>query len=196
MATHPPFEDQPTQDASSPSWPIAAVAEAPVEISDRYELIRELGRGGTGIVYKARDRETGVLLAVKVLKAEIAANPAALERFKNELRLARQITHPNVCRIYEFQRVGDTAFITMEAVEGESLRHVLERRGKLPSDEAVRILIAVCEGLEAAHQRGIIHRDLKPENIMVGSDGQVKVMDFGLAHLLRDDTADAGKIAG
>ena len=119
-----PHEDQSTppeacQTLDSPDSARLALAknlDVPHEITTRYEILRPLGRGASGIVYQARDRETGDCVAVKLLRPELAADPAAMARFKNELRLARQITHPNVCRIYEFQRAGSTAFITMEAV--------------------------------------------------------------------------------
>ena len=141
-----------------------------------------------GIVYRARDRETNDIIAIKILKPEIARDPAAIERFKAELRMSRQITHPNVCRIHEFRRVGDTAFITMEAVDGESLRDFLWRRTSIPWNEALPIVFALCDGLEAAHSRNIIHRDLKPENVMINSTaGQIKLMDFGLANIVAED---------
>ena len=109
----------------STATPVPAL---PAQISDRYEILGEVGRGGMGIVYKARDRETGEIVALKVLKPEISADPAVMQRFKNELLLARKITHKNVCRLHEFNRVGDIAYITMEFVEGESLRAFLKKR--------------------------------------------------------------------
>jgi serine/threonine-protein kinase len=183
--TSPPLDDEPTQDTPAPG-----------AVSARYEMISELGRGGMGIVYKARDRETGVMVALKVLRPEITSDPAALERFKNELRLARQITHPNVCRIYEFERAGDSAFITMEVVEGETLRDLLRRRQTLPCDEALQIMWGICDGLEAAHRHGIVHRDLKPANLIVLESGAVKLMDFGLATAVRGDESLTGGIRG
>jgi serine/threonine-protein kinase len=129
---------QDTPDTRAPgSWQSPGFAELPSEITTRYEILRQLGRGASGIVYQAHDRETGECVAVKLLRPELAADPAAMARFKNELRLARQITHPNVCRIYEFQRAGNTAFISMESVEGESLRSLLGRRRKLAWQEAL-----------------------------------------------------------
>src|SRR5689334_8284071 len=112
----------------------------------RYEMLGELGRGGMGIVYKARDRETGEVLAIKILKPEIAANPQILERFKNELLLAHKITHRNVARLYEFHRAGETVYLSMEFVEGESLRALLQR-GKLDLEHAMQIARQLVAGL-------------------------------------------------
>jgi serine/threonine-protein kinase len=195
MSSNPPFEDQPTLDSLTPNAAPTSRA-VPPEIEALYEVICELGRGGMGIVYKAYDRETHDFVALKVLRPEIAADPAAIERFKSELRLARQITHPNVCRIHEFRRAGPTAFITMEVVEGESLRALLKRSGKIPWDRAIEIMYALCDGLEAAHRRNIVHRDLKPENVMIDSTGEIKLMDFGLAYVAVHANQDSTTIRG
>jgi formylglycine-generating enzyme required for sulfatase activity len=144
-----------------------------------------------GIVFKARDRETGEIVAVKVLKAEIGDQPKLIDAFKNELRLARKITHKNVCRIYDFNRSDGTSFITMEFVEGESLRRVLNRFNTLSARTGIKIARQICEGLREAHVQGIIHRDLKPENLMIDGSGNVKLMDFGLAHLMAEGSTAA-----
>ena len=136
---------------------------APAGLTARYEILGEVGRGGMGIVYKARDRETGELVALKVLKPEIAADQTAMERFKNELRLTRKITHKNVCRIHEFDRTQDTAYLSMEFVEGDSLRHILARSGGLRAGRAVQIASQICSGLREAHAQGVVHRDLASE---------------------------------
>ncbi|MFC1850940.1 insulinase family protein [candidate division CSSED10-310 bacterium] len=146
----------------------------------RYEVLSELGQGGMGIVYKARELETDEVVALKVLKPKLSADPKLMSRFKNELRLARRITHKNICRIYEFNRTEDLAYISMEYVEGESLRTVLENK-PLSIEEAAAIARQICSGLGEAHAQGIIHRDLKPENILLDETGSVKVMDFGVA---------------
>ncbi len=151
------------------------------EIADRYEMLGDLGDGGMGMVYKAKDRETGAIVALKMLRPELANDPQIAERFRNELLLARKITHKNVCRIHEFGRAGDAAYISMEYVEGETLRDLMKRRGALPSAEAVEIVQQLCAGLGEAHEQGVVHRDLKPENVMVDVHGHVKVMDFGIA---------------
>jgi hypothetical protein len=150
-----------------------------------------------GIVYRARDRETGELVALKVLKPEIAADAGIVERFKNELRLARKITHKNVCRIHEFNRAPDgTAYISMEFVEGESLRRVLSRFGNLGVCGGTRIAQQICAGLREAHAQNVVHRDLKPENVMVDREGTVKVMDFGIARSLEAGTTGTTGIMG
>jgi len=154
------------------------------DLGARYELIEEAGRGGMGVVYKARDRETGDLVALKILKPEIAADEAAATRFKNEVRLARRITHKNVCRVYEFNRVGATAYLSMEFVDGESLRATLARVGAVNMRKGVQIARQICAALHEAHLQGIVHRDLKPENVMLDRAGNVKVMDFGIARMV------------
>jgi serine/threonine protein kinase len=165
-------------------------------LGNRFDLLAEIGRGGMGIVYRARDRETGELVAVKILRPEIAGDAAAVERFRNELRLARQITHRNVCRTYELHRFGDTAAIAMEYVEGESLRDVLRRYGPVSLRTGLEWTRQICAALDEAHAQEIAHRDLKPENILIARDGTVKVTDFGIARSLRIDATQTGTITG
>jgi serine/threonine protein kinase/class 3 adenylate cyclase len=153
----------------------------PPALLERYEILAEVGAGGVGIVYKARDRETSEVIALKVLKPEVAADQSVIDRFKNELRLARKITHKNVCRIYDFNRIDGLCFISMEYIEGESLRQILNRFGGLNVGKAIQLAGQACTGLREAHAQGVIHRDLKPENILIDKDGQVKLMDFGIA---------------
>jgi serine/threonine protein kinase/class 3 adenylate cyclase/formylglycine-generating enzyme required for sulfatase activity len=157
----------------------------------RYEILARVGVGATGLLFKARDRETGEIVALKVLKAEIADQPVLIEAFKNELRLARKITHKNVCRIYDLNRVDGVSFISMEFVEGESLRRVLNRFNALSTRTGIKIANQICEGLREAHAQGIVHRDLKPENLMIDGSGNVKLMDFGLAHLVAEGSTTA-----
>jgi len=173
--TVPEDDKEFTQDIHSP---------APGALSERYELLGELGRGGMGVVYKARDKETGGVVALKVLRAEIAARPDVIERFKSELLLARKITHKNVCRTHELLRFGDTVAISMEYIEGESLRAILQRFGGVPLRRGVEWTTQICSALAEAHAQGVVHRDLKPENILIARDGSAKVMDFGIAHSL------------
>ena len=132
-------------------------------------------------MFKARDRETGEIVALKILKLEIASDQAMVERFKNELLFARKITHKNVCRVYEFNRVDGVAYTSMEFVEGESLRSVLNRFGGLTQRKGMDLALQICSGLSEAHAQGIVHRDLKPENAMIDAHGNVKIMDFGIA---------------
>ena len=168
----------------------------PTGIPPRYEVVSQLGTGGSGIVYKVRDLETGELVALKMLKPELAADPTVQENFKRELCIARKITHKNVCRIYEFSRSAGHAFTTMELVEGESLLSRLYRAGALPVTEAVEIMSQMCAGLREAHSQGVVHRDLKPANIMIDRMGTVKIMDFGIARLIQVNGPMTGTIVG
>jgi len=153
----------------------------PSTLSGRYDSLEELGQGGMGVVYRAKDRETGQPVALKVLRPEVAFDTASVERLKKELLLARRVTHKNVCRVYDFNRVGDVAFISMELVQGETLHSVLSRFGPLSIRRGIEIACQICEGLREAHSQGIVHRDLKPQNIMVDASGVIKIMDFGIA---------------
>jgi serine/threonine protein kinase/class 3 adenylate cyclase len=165
-------------------------------IPPRYEVLGQIGTGGTGIVYKVRDLETSEIVALKVLKPEIASDPDVQENLKRELLLARKITHKNVCRIHEFSRFNGAAYTTMEFVEGECLAARLSRLGALPIDEALDIARQICDGLREAHTQGIVHRDLKPGNILVDRSGTVKIMDFGIARMIQRDGPMTGTIVG
>jgi eukaryotic-like serine/threonine-protein kinase len=150
-------------------------------IGGRYEILDLLGEGGMGAVYKASDRELNRFVALKLIRSDLASNPAILARFKQELLTAHQVTHKNVIRIYDLAEADDVRFITMEFIDGSDLRHVLLDQGKLPLERAVEIIRQVCLALDAAHSVGVIHRDLKPQNIMCDKAGRILVMDFGLA---------------
>ena len=150
-------------------------------IAGRYRVIGLLGRGGMGEVYRATDLTLAQSVALKFLPENAASNERLLERFHNEVRVARQVSHPNVCRVYDIGEADGVPFISMEYVDGEDLASLLQRIGRLPSDKALEIARKVCAGVGAAHERGIIHRDLKPHNIMLNRRGEVVVMDFGLA---------------
>ena len=156
-------------------------------LGNRYQILQILGEGGMGAVYKARDIELDRLIAVKVIRPELATNPDILQRFKQELILARQVTDRNVIRIFDLGEADGIKFITMEYVEGESLYQILRRQGKIPVPEAVEIMRQTLSGLQAAHREGVIHRDLKPGNIMRDAQGRVVVMDFGLARTIGGD---------
>jgi len=165
-------------------------------LSQRYDILSEAGHGNMGNVYKARDRETGEIVALKLIKPQIASDRAITERFKNELLFARKITHKNVCRVYEFNRIGGIAYTSMEFVEGESLRTVLSRFGGLPVRKGVDLALQICSGLKEAHAQGIVHRDLKPENVMIDKQGNVKIMDFGIARSMEAGTRLTGAMIG
>ncbi len=168
----------------------------PANLPPRYEVLSQVGVGGTGMVYKARDLETGEIVALKILRPEIASDPGVQENFKKELRLARKITHKNVCRIHEFSRCNGTAFTTMEFIEGETLLSTLRRTGPLPTSQAIVTARQICAGLREAHAQGVVHRDLKPANIMVDQNANVKIMDFGVARLVQANGQLTGTIVG
>jgi predicted Ser/Thr protein kinase len=150
-------------------------------IGGRYRIIGLLGRGGMGEVYRATDLTLGQSVALKFLPETARGNERLLERFHNEVRIARQVSHPNVCRVYDIGEAEGVPFISMEYVDGEDLASLLQRIGRLPADKALEIARKICAGIAAAHERGIIHRDLKPHNVMLNRRGEVVVMDFGLA---------------
>ena len=175
-----------------PPRPASSVWQLPTLLSGtllggRYEILQTVGEGGMGAVYKAEDRELGRTVALKVIRPELSSNPDILQRFKQEILLASKVTDRNIIRIYDLGDAEGVKFITMEFVEGEDLRHLLHRQGKLPAAEVVDIMEQAVSGLRAAHRLGIIHRDLKPGNIMRATDGRVLVMDFGLARSMEGD---------
>jgi eukaryotic-like serine/threonine-protein kinase len=166
-------------------------------LGGRYEVLQLLGEGGMGAVYKARDRELDRFVALKVIRPELASNPAILARFKQELLLAHQVTHRNVIRIYDLSESDGMKFITMEFVEGENLLTLIHQKKKFSPEEAVEIVQQVCRALEAAHGVGVIHRDLKPQNVMRDKTGRILVMDFGLARTLEGDgMTQSGALVG
>src|SRR6185503_2732766 len=158
--------------------------EAGQTLGSRYEIKSVLGVGGMGMVYKANDRELGEVVAIKTLKPDmIASDSNALERFKSEIKLARRISHRNVVRTYDLGEIGGLYYLTMEFVEGKSLKELIKERGRLPASVVLPIAKQLCRALEVAHEEGVIHRDIKPQNMVVQADGVLKVMDFGIARL-------------
>ena len=162
--------------------------EAPIQelttgstFADRYQIIEELGKGGMGKVYKVFDKEIEAKMALKLIKSEVSADRTTIERFRNELKIARDISHKNICRMYDLGREAGNYFITMEYVSGEDLKSFIRRSRQLVVGTALFIAKQVCEGLAEAHRLGVVHRDLKPSNIMIDREGNAKIMDFGIA---------------
>jgi serine/threonine protein kinase/predicted Zn-dependent protease len=151
----------------------------------RYQVIEELGKGGMGTVYKVFDSEIKEKIALKLLKPEVAADEDTVERFRNEIKLARKIGHKYVCRMFDLGKAEETYFITMEYVPGEDLKSFIRRSGRLTVGKAVYVARQVLEGLAEAHRLGVVHRDLKPQNIMIDRDGNARIMDFGIARSLK-----------
>src|SRR5947208_5536524 len=157
-------------------------------IAGRYRLVALLGRGGMGEVYRADDLTLDHPVALKFLP-EGAVDPDHLARFHNELRIARQVSHKNVCRLYDLGEADGRRFLTMEYVDGEDLASLIRRIGRIQQDKAIDIARQICAGLAAAHERGVLHHDLKPANVMLDGEGNVRITDFGLA--LRQGSGDA-----
>jgi serine/threonine protein kinase/tetratricopeptide (TPR) repeat protein len=163
----------------------------------RYRVIEELGTGGMGRVYRVLDGKLDEEIALKLVRPEIASDRAAIERFSAELKLARQVVHKNVARMFDLNEEGGVPYITMEYVRGENLKRLIRKVGRLFAGQAIPIACQISEGLAEAHRLGIVHRDLKPQNIMIDEDGQAKIMDFGLARLLKpDESRDIGGRSG
>ena len=152
-------------------------------LANRYRIIGLLGRGGMGEVYRADDLKLGQPVALKFLPENVAIDGAMLGRFHREVRVARQISHPNVCRVFDIGEINGQHFLTMEYIDGEDLSSLLRRIGRLPADKAVEIARQLCAGLAAAHEQGVLHRDLKPANVMIDGRGKARITDFGLAGL-------------
>ena len=210
----PPSDDQATMAGVSPPSDLQSKARSRVQqviagadgnvdldpgtiLAARYEILKVLGTGGMGAVYKAQDNELDRLVALKVIRPELARNAAIVDRFKQEIRLSHKVTHRNVVRMYDLSEDAGMRFVTMELVDGRDLRSILEDRGKLPPDEAVDVFQQICFALEAAHSVGILHRDLKPQNVMREDAGRVVVMDFGLARTFEGDgMTQSGALVG
>jgi serine/threonine protein kinase/tetratricopeptide (TPR) repeat protein len=153
----------------------------------RYQVIEELGTGGMGRVFRVLDKKLDEEIALKLVRPEIASDRATIERFAAELKLARQIVHKNVARMFDLYEEGGVPFITMEYVPGENLKRLIRKVGRLDPWQAIPVARGICDGLAEAHRHGIVHRDLKPQNVMIDEEGQAKIMDFGLARLLKTD---------
>lgn len=152
----------------------------------RYQIIEEMGKGGMGKVYRVLDKKLNEEVALKLIRPEVASDKQTIERFSNELKLARKIAHRNVGKMYELMEDAGTRFITMEYVPGENLRSTIRRIGRLPVVKSITVARQICEGLAEAHRLGVVHRDLKPSNIILDSEGNARIMDFGIARSLKE----------
>ena len=164
-------------------------------VAERYRIVGLLGKGGMGEVYRADDLKLSQPVALKFLPDQVLSDGAALARFHREVRIARQISHQHVCRVYDIGEVDGQHFLSMEYIKGEELSSLLRRIGRLPADKATEIARQLCAGLAAAHNRGVLHRDLKPANVMIDENGSVRITDFGLAGLeeeIRSEELRAG----
>lgn len=160
------------------------------QLAERYRIVALIGKGGMGEVYRAEDLKLEQTVALKFLPQTLAADGATLARFHREVRVARQVSHPNVCRVFDIGEADGQVFLSMEYVDGEDLSSLLRRIGRLPSDKATEIARQLCAGLAAAHEYGVLHRDLKPSNVMIDGRGKARITDFGLAGLADEFRAD------
>jgi tetratricopeptide (TPR) repeat protein/tRNA A-37 threonylcarbamoyl transferase component Bud32 len=176
-----PEEISPTKTLETPKEELTTGST----FAGRYQIIEELGKGGMGKVYKVLDQEIKGKVALKLIRPEIAADKKTIERFRNELKVARDISHKNICRMYDLNKEEGTYYITMEYVSGEDLKSSIRRLRQLTPGTAILIAKQVCEGLAEAHRLGVVHRDLKPQNIMIDKEGNSRIMDFGIARSLK-----------
>jgi eukaryotic-like serine/threonine-protein kinase len=153
----------------------------------QYDLVDKIAEGGMGTIYKGRHRLTGQVVAIKVMSPHMANNGVLLRRFEQEFRAASRLDHPNIVRAIDYGDTGRSPYLVMEYVEGESLGQKLEREGRMPEAEAIRLIAQVAQGLHRAHKEGLIHRDVKPDNILVTPDGQAKLADLGLVKEVETD---------
>ena len=198
----PPGDDPKPEDATvgagtTGSFVVSVDLRPGTVFHGRYEILGPLGRGGMGMVYKARDRRLDEVVAIKVLRPDFGGDPAMAARFRSEIKLARKVRHRNVCAIHDYGEDGGLLYISMEYVEGVDLKQVLKQSGALASDRGYEVAIQIAEGLQAVHDAGIIHRDLKTPNIMSDGAGIARLMDFGVAKRVGEGAATVtGQIVG
>jgi predicted Ser/Thr protein kinase/GAF domain-containing protein len=186
-------EESSVQTCPSDGTTMRAAPSVPRVVENKYRLEQLLGRGGMGAVYRARDMRLDRLVALKVVRAELLGDVEARKRFRREAQIVARLQHPSIVSVYDYGTLQDGgAYIVMELVRGEDLRHVLQREGRLDSQRTLRILTAVCAAIEAAHREGVLHRDLKPENILLpGGSGDAKVLDFGVAKVIENEPVES-----
>src|SRR6188768_873411 len=189
-ATGPPSPKsapRPARSVTSSSWLTSTDAidhgrfEPGALLDGRYRIVGRLGKGGMGEVYRADDLKIGQQVALKFLPESVDVDPGRLTQLHTEVRMARQVSHPNVCRVYDAGEYEGHTFLSMEYVDGEDLASLIRRVGRFPQDRAIELARQICAGLAAAHDRGVVHRDLKPANIMLDGSGKIRITDFGLA---------------
>ncbi|HKY31246.1 MAG TPA: protein kinase [Candidatus Polarisedimenticolia bacterium] len=195
------WADAPTEAPSGAAGSAASGARAAVSAPDlgpRYQILSVLGEGGMGTVYKARDRELDRLVALKVIRPDLASRPEIVDRFKREILLASQVTHKNVLRIHDLGEAGEVRFISMQYVEGSNLAYVLRRDAALPLERALPLVRQMVEALQAAHDAGVVHRDLKPQNILIDESGHPYIADFGISRSIEAGSTmtDTGAVIG
>lgn len=183
-AVLPSLKDVSVAQTKTLETPLNGLARGSI-FARRYSIIEELGEGGMGKVYRAVDQKINEEVALKLIRPEIAAEKKTIERFSNELKLARKIGHRNVSRMYHLSEEEGIHYLTMEYVPGEDLKRFISRSGQLTVGKAVSTAKQVCGGLAEAHRLGVIHRDLKPQNIMIDKEGNARIMDFGIARSIR-----------
>jgi serine/threonine protein kinase len=179
---------------SSESIPVGGLTPGSV-LNGRYRIVGLLGRGGMGEVYRADDMKLGQTVALKFLPREMSADPVWRERFFAEVRITRQLSHPNICRVYDIADADGRHFLSMEYIDGEDLASLLKRVGSLSNEKALDVARQLAAGLAAAHAGGVLHRDLKPANIMIDGHGRARITDFGLAVAAANEPID-GEVAG
>jgi serine/threonine protein kinase len=196
-SSFPPSLVQPgnaPKSASRPAIPNVPCPDVPPELArhPKYLILRELNRGGMGIVYQARHKEMGRQIVIKVVNRALLDRPDSLDRFRREIRAAAQLLHPNIVTAYDAEQIGDTHMLVMEFVPGQSLAEVLEKKGPMPVEKACRYVRQAAAGLHHAYKHNMVHRDIKPSNLMLTPQGQVKILDFGLAKIVSESGSRSG----